>query len=373
MRVSVRTPPPAHEGYDVVVEPGALEQLPRFVTVEAAADRYVILAPEPVAALYGEPLLAVMRRAGLDAELLHFPDGETHKTRTAWAALTDRMLALHFSRSTCVIALGGGVACDLAGFVAATYMRGVPVVQVPTTLLAMIDAAVGGKTAVDTDAGKNLVGAFHPPCLVVMDPLILNTLPDAIFKAGLAEAVKHGAMLDGACFDWIADHAAPLLQRDPGHLVHLVGRSVELKADVVSDDPYDHGRRALLNFGHTVGHALEQQTAYALPHGFAVAIGMVIETMAGEVMGVTEAGTAERIVRCLQACGLPTHPPRCDPGDLIAAMRMDKKSRRDAIHCALPRRIGQAAPTGAGRWTHEVPDHVLREVLVPALHGNNCV
>jgi 3-dehydroquinate synthase len=373
MKIRVRIPLTVHEDYDVVIESGALAQLPHLVTATAAADRYAILAPEPVAALYGETLLAALRQEGLDAELLTFPDGEIHKVRATWAALTDRMLALRFTRSTCIIALGGGVAGDLAGFVAATYMRGVPVVQVPTTLLAMIDAAVGGKTAVDTAAGKNLVGAFHPPRLVLMDPVVLNTLPAATFLEGVAEAIKHGAVLDGAYFDWIAAQAGPLLQRDTDHIERLVRRSVELKARIVSDDPYDHGRRAVLNFGHTVGHALEQQTAYALPHGSAVAVGMVIETMAGEALGVTETGTAARLVHCLQACGLPTAMPPCEPTALIDAMKLDKKARRDATHCTLLSGIGQAAPTAVGGWTHEVPDEVLMTVLARAFHFDTVV
>jgi 3-dehydroquinate synthase len=373
MIVRVRTPTPAHDDYDVVIGSGALERLPRLVQATAAADRYAVLAPEPVAALYGEALVAALRREGLGAELLSFPDGESHKVRATWAALTDRMLELRFTRSTCVIALGGGVAGDLAGFVAATYMRGVPVVQVPTTLLAMIDAAVGGKTAVDTAAGKNLVGAFHPPRLVLMDPVVLRTLPAAIFQAGLAEAIKHGAVLDCAYFDWITAQAGPLLLRDAVHLARLVERSVELKAGIVSEDPYDHGPRALLNFGHTVGHALEQQTGYALPHGSAVAVGMVVETLAGEAMGVTEAGTADRLVHCLQAFGLPTTVPPSDPRALLDFMKLDKKSRRGVTHCVLLHGIGRAAPTVAGGWTHEVPDAVLMKVLAPALHSDNVV
>jgi 3-dehydroquinate synthase len=373
MKVRVDSPPPLPAEYDVVIEAGALDDLPRRITASGTADRYAIISPDPVAALHGEPLLVAMRNAGLDAELLAFPDGEICKTRETWAALTDRMLALRFGRDSCVIAVGGGVAGDLAGFVAATYMRGVPVIQVPTTLLAMIDAAVGGKTGVDTDAGKNLVGAFHPPRLVVMDPVVLGTLPDAAFHAGLAEAVKHGAMLDAAYFDWIADRASAILQRDTAELQQLVGRSVELKAGVVAGDPFDRGRRAVLNFGHTVAHALERQAAYALPHGLAVSMGMVVEALAGEALGVTEAGTAGRLVDGLRACGLPTVAPAGDTHELMAAMRIDKKAHRDAVHCALPRRIGEAAQAGRGRWTHEVADAMMMDVLMRASRGLDVV
>jgi 3-dehydroquinate synthase len=374
-RVSVHVPPPRTAGYDVVIGAGLLHALPRLVAAAAPADRYAVIAPAPVAALYGEAVLDGLRTAGLHADLLSFPDGEQHKTRATWAALTDRMLEIGCGRGSAVIALGGGVAGDLAGFVAATYMRGVAVVQVPTTLLAMIDAAVGGKTAVDTDAGKNLVGVFHPPRVVIMDPVVLGTLPDDAIRAGLAEAVKHGVMLDATYFRWIEDNAEALLRRDTEALEHLVTRSVELKAAVVADDPFDSAGRAVLNFGHTVGHALEHDAGYTLDHGFAVAAGMVVEALAGEQLGVTEQGTAARIRRLLLQLGLPATPDlqrRPDHGAaaadrLVAAMRLDKKSRGRAVHCALPARIGTSArtsaPTGDRGWTHDVPDHVLLYAL----------
>src|SRR5690606_4159708 len=197
-----------------------------------------------------------------------------------------------FGRDCCVIALGGGVAGDIAGFVAATYMRGVPFVQLPTTLLAMIDASVGGKTGVDTAAGKNLVGAFHAPRIVIIDPLTLRTLPETELRSGLAEAVKHGAILDAAYFDWIADHVDDLLARDHAALEYLIARSVDLKANVVSEDPLESDRRAILNFGHTVGHALERCTNYRLPHGFAVSAGMCAEAALGQAAGFTNRGAA---------------------------------------------------------------------------------
>jgi 3-dehydroquinate synthase len=277
------------------------------------------------------------------------------------------MLDLRLGRDSCVIALGGGVTGDLAGFVAATYMRGVPLLQVPTTLLAMIDASIGGKTGIDTPAGKNLVGAFHPPCLVVADPELLRSLPATEVRSGMAEAIKHGAILDAGYLAWIEAHAATLLGGDHADLEHLVRRSVELKAAIVAEDPREHGRRAILNFGHTVGHALERLSRYALPHGPAVAAGMVVEAVAGEVLGITEAGTGARIAAILERCGLPARVlPELSAPQILGAMETDKKARRGTARCVLLRMLGECAPAdreaGTG-WTHELPAAALERAL----------
>jgi 3-dehydroquinate synthase len=363
VRVRVETASRRAAGYDVIIRAGAVRELPSRVASAAPAERYAVLAPDDVAGLYGDAVIADLRGAGRAAELLAFPAGEASKSRDVWGDLTDRMLAHRFGRDSCVIALGGGVACDLAGFVAATYMRGLPVVQVPTTLLAMIDASVGGKTGVDTAAGKNLVGAFHHPALVIADPELLHTLPGDGIRAGLAEAVKHGAILDGGYLDWIAERAPDTLDRDPATLEHLIAGSVAIKAAVVTDDPYERGRRALLNFGHTVGHALELLSGFTLAHGYAVAAGMVVEAEAGELLGISEAGTADRIRDVLRRCGLPHALPAVPADAVIDAMALDKKTRRAVPRCALPRRPGSPAPAPDGGWAHEVPDGVLAQAL----------
>jgi 3-dehydroquinate synthase len=247
-------------------------------------------------------------------------------------------------------------------------MRGVPVVQVPTTLLAMVDASVGGKTGVDTGAGKNLVGVLHPPSLVVADPLLLQTLPAAELRAGMSEAVKHGAMLDADYFAWIEEHAAAL-EKTPALLERLVVRSVELKAAVAGRDPYEDGERAVLNFGHTVGHALEQQSGWGLAHGAAVAAGMVVEAAAGEIAGITAPGTADRLAALLLRLGLPAAPPPIDPAALLPAMRLDKKARRAVPRCALPAGIGRAARAQDGAWTHVVPDSAIQSALQGVSRG----
>lgn len=336
---------------------GLLDHLPRLVADVAPATAFALIVPDDIVPLYGEPALSSLRAAGLRAELLPFRAGEAFKTRETWAALTDRMLELRYGRDSCVVALGGGVAGDVAGFVAATYMRGVPVVQVPTTLLAMLDASVGGKTGVDTPAGKNLVGAFHPPRLVVMDPLVLRTLPAVELRSGLAEAVKHGAILDAAYFDWIHAHAGSLLAVEPAALEPLIRRSVELKAAVVADDPLEHGRRAILNFGHTVGHALELRANYGIPHGFAVAEGMIAECMIGEHAGITEPDTSPRLAAALRELGLPAATGAFT--DLLDSMRLDKKARGAEPRFSLIARIGESARAPDGGWTHIVESDVL--------------
>lgn len=247
--------------------------------------------------------------------------------------------------------MGGGVTGDLAGFVAATYLRGIPIVQVPTTLLAMVDASVGGKTGVDTPLGKNLVGAFHQPEAVVADPLVLLTQPEADFRDGLAEAVKHGLIADAGYFDWIEHHAERLMGRDTEALVRLVAGSVQIKANLVGRDERESGQRAVLNAGHTVGHALEHASSYRIPHGAAVAIGLVAETRLGEQIGATAPGTARRLRALLERLGLPvTAPAGLDGGALEAAARRDKKNRGGRIRLALAAEVGRMAGS-EGEWT----------------------
>src|SRR5690606_11333108 len=289
--------------------------------------------------LHGEPLRRALEAAGLPAELLVHAAGETSKTRATWSALTDGLLTKAFDRDTCVVALGGGVTGDLAGFVAATYLRGVPVVQVPTSLLAMVDASVGGKTAVDTAHGKNLVGAFHPPRLVVVDPLVLRTLPVTELRAGAAEMVKHAAIADVRYLDRIRTAAAGLCadaERGSAGLGELIERSIEIKAGVVGRDPLEQGERAVLNFGHTLGHALERELAYDIPHGHAVAIGMVLAARVGEVLDITAGGTSDMLADALRTLGLPVSlPGDVARGRLLAAAATDKKARAGRLRFVL--------------------------------------
>jgi 3-dehydroquinate synthase len=258
-----------------------------------------------------------------------------------------------------VLALGGGVVGDLAGFVAATYMRGVPVVQIPTTLLAMVDASVGGKTGVDTTAGKNLVGVFHSPAAVIVDPALILTLSSQHLRAGIAEVIKHGAISDEKYFDetvrQLPDLADPARAADDA-MRTVVARSIEIKAGVVADDEREHGRRKILNFGHTLGHAIEMVSGFTLLHGEAVAIGMVLEATIAERLGLATPGTAARISRAVRAAGLPDGTPTgMDRDAILAATRGDKKARRGSVEYALPARVGAMAGQSTG-WSLPVAD-----------------
>jgi 3-dehydroquinate synthase len=351
-------------GYDVIIESDALMTLPSVLARVAPAHRYAVLTDSNVASHWGAAVLGALTSAGLQAEQISFAAGERNKTRDTWALLTDRMLELGFGRDSCVIALGGGVVGDLAGFVAATYMRGVPVVQVPTSLLAMIDASVGGKTGVDAPAGKNLVGAFYPPRAVVADPLTLRTLPLVELVGGMAEAIKHGAIADAAYFDWIEESADALLAGDEELLAALVHGSVFIKAGFVAVDLHEHGARAALNFGHTIGHALERATDYGLHHGHAVAIGMVLEARVAELRSIAKPGTADRLRRVLRRVGLPTSLPAGISSDAVMrAATSDKKARAGRTRYALISQIGTVARGAAGEWTWQLPPDLIGQVL----------
>jgi 3-dehydroquinate synthase len=350
--------------YDIVIGAGALEAIATLVRDTAPAHRYALISDSTVARLYGDRVLASLTDGGLRAERFEFPAGESNKTRASWQALSDALLTRRFGRDSCVIALGGGVTGDLAGFVAATFMRGVPLVQAPTTLLAMVDAAIGGKTGVDTSDGKNLIGSFHQPRLVLSDPTVLATLPEQELRSGLAECVKHGAIADAAYLDWIAQSAAVVLSHTSDALERLVGRSAEIKADFVNLDPFESGARKALNFGHTVGHAIETLAEYTLAHGYAVSIGMVAEARIGETEGVTLPGTAATLAGTLASVGLPTELPTGSRGDLlIERMTLDKKARAERIEITLLHGLGQVARTAAGAWTHPVSADAIRAVL----------
>jgi 3-dehydroquinate synthase len=355
-------------GYEVTVAPGALHDAGTIITRAAPAHHYAVVSDPNVAPLYVERVRASLADAapGATMSLLLVPPGEEHKTRELWAHLTDELLASGAGRDTTIVALGGGVVGDLAGFVAATYMRGIPVVQLPTTLLAMVDASVGGKTGVDTPAGKNLVGAFHPPSAVIADPDTLASLPAPELRSGSAEMIKHGVVADARYFDEVAAVLPRLAADDtgiPGELAALIARSIEIKAEVVAADEREHGRRKILNFGHTLGHAIETASGYRLLHGEAIAIGMALESEIAERLGVAVAGTAMRVRAALTAGGLPVVVPLgIDPAQVLAATRSDKKARGGRVEYALPASIGAMAGAGSG-WGLPVADDVVLGVL----------
>jgi 3-dehydroquinate synthase len=277
-------------------------------------------------------------------DALILPDGEAHKTLDSAARIFAALAALGATRDACVVALGGGVVGDLAGFAAACWMRGIDFIQMPTTLLAMVDSSVGGKTGVNLPAGKNLAGAFHQPRAVVADIDTLATLPDREYRAGLAEVVKGAAIGDAAFFDWLQAHADALAARDDATLVEAIARKVRYKAGVVARDETEQGERALLNLGHTFGHALETAGHYtALLHGEAVAIGMVLAARLSERLGMSSATDSVRLQQMLERLGLPvTVPAGSDASQLLALMRLDKKNTAGTLRLILWRGIGKA-------------------------------
>ncbi|MGO1001759.1 3-dehydroquinate synthase [Lysobacter sp. CA196] len=326
----------------------------------------LIVSDENVAPLYLARVEAALHAARPNLSVAHFviPPGEHEKTLARFGECMDALAALGATRDASVIALGGGVVGDLAGFAAACWMRGIDCVQVPTTLLAMVDSSVGGKTAVDLPSGKNLVGAFHPPRAVIADTTALRTLPDRELRAGLAEVVKYGAIFDASFLDWLEAHADALLARDDEALAEAVARSCRYKADVVARDMYEHGDRAMLNFGHTFGHAIETEQGYAgtrgdgLNHGEAVAVGMVLAARLSAALGRASAADVDRLKHLLERLDLPTSiPDGLAPQALLARMRLDKKADAAGLRFILWDKAG------AARIVSGVPDDAVLAVL----------
>jgi 3-dehydroquinate synthase len=349
---------PIHVGSGLVADGRAL--------ADAVRGRHVLVVTDAnVARLHLPVLQASLKRQRPDLRLaVHvMPPGESEKTLDEWRRVVDALAALGATRDATVIAFGGGVVGDLAGFAAACWMRGIDVVQVPTTLLAMVDSSVGGKTAIDLPAGKNLVGAFHPPCAVIADTAALATLPDRELRAGLAEVVKYGAVFDAKFLDRLDARADALLAREPTALAEAVLRSCRYKAAVVARDPFERGERALLNFGHTFGHAIETEQGYAgatggLVHGEAVAVGMVLAARLSTALGRAPEADATALAALLRRFGLPTSlPAGLDPDALLARMRLDKKADATGLRFVLWDGVGR------GVIARGIPESAVLDVL----------
>lgn len=333
--------------YDVVVGRGLLARAGERIA-PLAKGRTVIVSDETVAAIHGQALSASLEAAGVRTQTITVPAGEASKSFAQLERVLDRLLEIGLDRKDVVVALGGGVVGDLAGLAAALYMRGIDFVQVPTTLLAQVDSSVGGKTAIDTPRGKNLIGAFHQPRLVLADIDVLATLPDKQLRSGWAEVLKHGLICDAAFFDWLAGEGADGARGDPAALERAVVRSVEIKSAVVSEDEKEAGRRALLNLGHTFGHAVEAELGFeeaALAHGEAVALGCCLAFRYSAHEGLCPEADARRVEAVVAAAGLPTRLDQAgtfDADRLLALMAGDKKAEGGALTLILARGIGQA-------------------------------
>jgi 3-dehydroquinate synthase len=338
--------------YDVVIGPGLLAEAGRRIAPLARRQRLAVVSDETVWGLHGAALTTSLEAAGLAAHPVIVPPGEQTKSFEGLADVIDRLLALQLDRGDIIIAFGGGVVGDLTGFAAAIYKRGIDFVQIPTTLLAQVDSSVGGKTAIDTPRGKNLVGAFHQPRLVLADLDLLSTLPDREMRAGYAEVVKYGLLGDFGFFEWLETHSAAVLAREPAALARAVTRSVEMKAEIVAEDETEQGRRALLNLGHTFGHALEAETGYgaALLHGEAVAAGQALAFRFSAAQGLCAGQDAARAAAAVAAAGLPTrldeipgHP--FNAARLVRHMAQDKKAEAGRLTFILARALGDAFVT----------------------------
>jgi len=310
-----------------------------LVARTVAARQVLVVTNDVVAPLYLEALCAGL--ADREVAVCVLPDGEQHKTLVSFERIVDCLVEHEFHRDCCVVALGGGVVGDVAGFAAASYQRGVGLVQVPTTLLAQVDSSVGGKTAVNHSLAKNMIGAFYQPQAVIADTATLATLPPRELAAGLAEVVKYGLIADADLFAWLEEHIGSLLGREPRALELAIKRSCEIKAAIVAEDEREHGNRALLNFGHTFGHALEVLGRYERwLHGEAVAIGMVMAANASAALGRLDGGQRARIEMLVCNAGLPVRARGVAPDDMLEHMRMDKKVAKSQLRLVLLERIG---------------------------------
>ena len=327
--------------YDVLVAEGGLDDIGNLLTSRGCNGPVLLVSDEHVAPLYAGRVQEALSRAGFENEFLIIPAGEEHKTIETVTRLWRAALAAGLDRKSTMLALGGGVVSDLTGFAAATFMRGCNWAVLPTTLLSMADASIGGKTGFDLPEGKNLAGAFYPPHLVLADPQVLSTLPQRELRGGLAEVLKHGVIADPILFELCARGEAAVRQALP----QVVKRAVAVKVNVIEQDPYEHGLRAALNFGHTVGHAVELVSAYSLQHGEAVAIGMAAETKLAEKLDIAPRGLAEQISAALSDLGLPNViPSEYAKEKLVSAMRVDKKKAGGVVRFALPVKIGEVRP-----------------------------
>ena len=342
------------EGYDVRVHPGSLDEIGDVLKPYIGVGPLAIVTDNRVGDLYAGRVRDALQRSGYGASTYTFPAGEASKTMSTVRDLWEHFLKVGMERGSTVVSLGGGVVGDVAGFAAALYYRGVPWINLPTSLLAMVDASLGGKTGVDLPRGKNLVGAFHPPELVWVDPGVLDTLAEEELQSGMAEVIKHGVIADPDLFSRISEGQGGFLtQRE-----EIIRRAMAVKAGIVREDPFDRGRRRVLNFGHTVGHGVEHASGFELRHGEAVAAGMVVETRIAEEIGLAAPGLTSKVIGALQAWQLPVHiPSSISAEEIVSSMMRDKKMEGGRLQFSLPVDLGEV------RAGVEVPRDVWQSVL----------
>jgi 3-dehydroquinate synthase len=342
--VSVLTVNLAENSYNILTGSGLLPSLGKCCTDVGLSSRAAIITNPTVNALYGDIARNSLSEAGFIVTMIEIPDGEEYKCAATLSGVYDELIEAGLDRKSCIVALGGGVVGDLAGFAAATYLRGIPFVQVPTTLLAQVDSSVGGKTAIDHPRGKNLIGAFYQPRLVLIDVETLSTLPDREYRAGLAEVIKYGAAIDRPFFEYLELHSEKIIAKDHDCLEVVIRRCCEIKAHVVELDEKESGLRAILNYGHTLGHAFETVAGYReLVHGEAVALGMVLAARISSGLGHCSEADVERVTALISRLGLQVLPPKAERAALLEAIVTDKKSCNGTISFICNQGIGSFA------------------------------
>jgi len=346
--------------YDIEIGT-SLEQIGVRLQGFGFGHKIAFITNPTVKRLYGQRVVDSLKAAGFLVLSIEIPDGEQYKTLDWANAIYSALLINGFDRKSALVAVGGGVIGDLTGFAAATFMRGVPYIQVPTTLLAMVDSSVGGKTGVNHAMGKNMIGAFYQPKKVLMDLSVLKSLPQEEFLAGMAEVIKYGAIWDASFFEYLEKKREEILALDPDALSYIIKRSCEIKAEVVSKDEHERGLRAILNFGHTVGHAIETAENYTIRHGEAAAIGMVYASKLAHKTGFCDASVPEKVEKLIKSYGLPTNLAalRRKPSvaELMGTMQIDKKAEGGKVKFVLPRKIGEVFVTA------EWEEQKLRELI----------
>ncbi|MEZ6099080.1 MAG: 3-dehydroquinate synthase [Pirellulaceae bacterium] len=347
-------------GYQIDIGRGLLAHCATLASQRANLRRVILITDANVAGLHGDRVAESLRSGGSSVELVVVPAGEASKSTQEVDRLWQAMLAAGADRKTTVVALGGGVVGDLAGFAAASFARGIPFVQIPTTLLAQVDSSVGGKVGINLPGAKNMVGAFWQPHYVLIDIDVLQTLPDRDYRCGLAEVVKYGVILDADFFAFLEDHIGAINRREPVALGRIIARSCQLKADVVlADERETSGLRAILNYGHTFGHALEAITGYgSWLHGEAIAVGMLCASRLAESLGRVDSDITKRQEKLLKNLGLPTQLPQVDLDAMIQAMQFDKKMDQGNLRFILPDRMGAVSSVG------DVPVEHVRAAMV---------
>ena len=329
------------KSYEILIQPGLLHQADLGKQFEGLGSRFVIITDDQVASLHGKALKDNLSKQGLETFLFHFPHGEKSKSRQTKEALEDQMLTNGFGRDSCLIALGGGVATDLGGYIAATYCRGIPLIMIPTSLLGMVDASIGGKTGVNVLQGKNLIGAIYQPQKILIDPSFLESLPIRELRNGLVEMIKHGLIADAEYFEFLKTHAKDLMALKSEILGEAIYKSCQIKQKIVEQDEKETGPRQLLNAGHTIGHAIEQVLHYEIPHGEAVAIGLLVESHMAIQLNLLPVDVLQNIQQIFSQFGIPTQLAKPLPiKDIMVAMKWDKKSLNQRPRFVLLKGIG---------------------------------